>query len=420
VYRANRHDSLEALARYATVPVVNALTDREHPCQILADWMTLAERYGGVPALRGKVFCYVGDGNNMLHSYLLGAPMLGMHVQAACPKGYEPDPEILAQAKALAEAAGTTITIVRQPTAALKGADIVATDTWVSMGDEAEVLQRQKAFAGYTLTEELLDQHAAPDAVFLHCLRMAPAASSTTRPRTACGPRWRSWSGCWARNPDRATSPGTRVQVRDLGRMEYGACLQLQHELRDARQRGEGEDVLLMVEHPPVATLGRRGSEEEVFDKSLPVFVIERGGKATYHAPGQLVLYPIVHLGEGNRDVRAWVQHLERFVIDLLAAHGILARIEPDLPGVWTGPRKIASIGIAIQHWVSFHGIAVNVTLEPKEFERIDPCGLGAQVMTSMQREGSPASLLDVKQWAVDHGPAHFDSFHAKRKSIAD
>ncbi|HUR61256.1 MAG TPA: ornithine carbamoyltransferase [Candidatus Thermoplasmatota archaeon] len=170
VYRANRHDSLEALARYATVPVVNALTDREHPCQILADWMTLAERYGGVRALRGKVFCYVGDGNNMLHSYLLGAPMVGMNVQAACPKGYEPDPEILAQAKALAEANGTTITIVRQPVAALKGADIVATDTWVSMGDEAEVLQRQKAFAGYTLTDALMDQHAAPDAVFLHCL----------------------------------------------------------------------------------------------------------------------------------------------------------------------------------------------------------------------------------------------------------
>ncbi|MCA1818963.1 MAG: lipoyl(octanoyl) transferase LipB, partial [Halobacteriales archaeon] len=136
--------------------------------------------------------------------------------------------------------------------------------------------------------------------------------------------------------------------------------------------------------------------------------------------PGQLVLYPIVHLGEGNRDVRAWVQHLERFVIGLLAAHGIAARIEPDLPGVWTGPRKVASIGIAIQHWVSFHGIALNVTLEPKEFERIDPCGLGAQVMTSMAREGSSATLRDVKQWVVQHAPAHFERFSVVSDSIAN
>lgn len=210
------------------------------------------------------------------------------------------------------------------------------------------------------------------------------------------------------------------MEVRDLGRMDYGACLALQRELRDARQRGEGQDVLLLVEHPPVATLGRRGTPDEVFDKSLPVYVIERGGKATYHAPGQLVLYPIVHLGDGNRDVRAWVQHLERFVIDLLTAHGIAARIEPDLPGVWTGPRKVASIGIAIQHWVSFHGIAVNVTLDPKEFERIDPCGLGAQVMTSMRREGSQATLQDVKDWVVAHAPAHFSSFRVERKQIAN
>jgi len=201
--------------------------------------------------------------------------------------------------------------------------------------------------------------------------------------------------------------------------MEYGECLELQHRLRDERQRGEGEDTLVMVEHPPVATLGRRGSPSEVFDPTLPVFVIERGGKATYHAPGQLVLYPIVHLGEGNRDVRAWVQHLEGLLVQLLADFGIAARLEPDLPGVWTGPRKIASIGIAIQHWVSFHGIALNVTNDVAEFARIDPCGLGAQVMTSMAREGSPATIQDLKQWVARHAPAHFAEFHAHHKSIA-
>ncbi len=167
VYRAKSHDNLEALARYATVPVVNALTDAEHPCQILADWMTLREHLGN---LRGKTFAYVGDGNNMLHSYLLGAPMMGMNIQVATPKGYDADADVVERARALAEKHGTTISFHRKPELALRGAHAVATDTWVSMGDEAEELQRTKAFAGYTLTEEMVAQHAAPGALFLHCL----------------------------------------------------------------------------------------------------------------------------------------------------------------------------------------------------------------------------------------------------------
>jgi ornithine carbamoyltransferase len=166
VFRANRHDSIEALARYSSVPVVNALTDKEHPCQILADWMTLQEHFGD---LRGKVFAYVGDGNNMCHSYLLGAPLAGMDIQVACPKRYEPDPDVVARAKALAEGNGTKVTITRDPAKAVAGAHAVATDTWVSMGDEAEEVQRLKAFKGYTLDEALM-QKAEPGAVFLHCL----------------------------------------------------------------------------------------------------------------------------------------------------------------------------------------------------------------------------------------------------------
>jgi lipoate-protein ligase B len=216
-------------------------------------------------------------------------------------------------------------------------------------------------------------------------------------------------------------SAGSHVQLRDLGVMEYGECLRLQRELRAARARGEGEDVLLVVEHPPVATLGRRGSPDEVFDKSLPVHAIERGGKATYHGPGQLVLYPIVHLGEGNRDVRAWVQHLEGLLVKLLADFGIAAEPRLDTPGVWTlaTGKKVASIGIAIQDWVSFHGVALNVTLDPKEFERIDPCGLGAAVMTSMRREGSAASMDDVRAWVHAHAVAHLRSFRVGREVVA-
>lgn len=202
------------------------------------------------------------------------------------------------------------------------------------------------------------------------------------------------------------------MEVRDLGVMEYGECLELQYHLRDEVQRGQ-DDVILVVEHPLVATLGRRGEERDVFDKSLPVFSIERGGKATLHGPGQLVVYPIVHMGEGNRDVRAWVRHLEALLIRMLGEFGIEAETNTEYPGVWTTKtnKKIASIGIAVQKWVSFHGIAINVTLEPKDFEKLDPCGLGASVMTNMHLEGSTATMAEAKAWILAEAESHFASF---------
>jgi ornithine carbamoyltransferase len=169
VFRAKEHASLVALAENASVPVINALTDKEHPCQILADWMTLAEHFGGVAELRGKVFSYVGDGNNMAHSYLLGAPLVGMDVRIAAPKGYQPDADIVARARDLARQNGTKVTITTDPREAIRGSHAVATDTWVSMGDEAEEAQRLRAFKGYTLDEGMMT-HAEPGAVFLHCL----------------------------------------------------------------------------------------------------------------------------------------------------------------------------------------------------------------------------------------------------------
>lgn len=211
------------------------------------------------------------------------------------------------------------------------------------------------------------------------------------------------------------------MRILDVGVMEYGACLELQRRLHDEVARGEGEDTLILVEHPPVATLGRRGKPDEVFDASLPVHVVERGGKATYHGPGQLVLYPIVHLGEGNRDVRAWVQHLEALVVRCLGDFGIAAQARSDQIGVWTisTGRKVASVGVAIQRWVSLHGVALNVTIDPREFERIDPCGLGAAVMTSMQREGCKATMEDVRRWMAGHAIDHLRSFNAKREMVA-
>lgn len=213
---------------------------------------------------------------------------------------------------------------------------------------------------------------------------------------------------------------GRAVEVRDLGRMEYGACLALQRRLHAAVAAGSAPDTVLVVEHPFVATLGRRGEPGDVFDPSLPVHAIERGGKATLHGPGQLVVYPIVHLGEGNRDVRAWVRHLEAFVHRLLDRFGIASRTREEYPGVWTVPsgKKIASIGIAVRDWVSLHGIAVNVTLEPKEFERLDPCGLGAAVMTNMRREGARADIDEVRDWVLREAGGHFAAF-ARRAATA-
>lgn len=166
VYRANSHANLEAMAAHATVPVINALTDLEHPCQILADWMALDAAAKG---LAGKTFSYIGDGNNLCHSYLLGAPLVGMNVRIACPAGYGPEPNMVALAKQLAKRAGTSVHVGTEPPVAVQGAHAVATDTWISMGDEAEENARLAAFAGYTVDDALLDQ-ARPGAFFMHCL----------------------------------------------------------------------------------------------------------------------------------------------------------------------------------------------------------------------------------------------------------
>lgn len=166
VYRANKHSDVAQLAEHASVPVVNALTDLEHPCQVLADLMTLVEKWGD---LQGKTFAYVGDGNNMCHSYMLGAAMAGMHVRIATPAGYAPDPNIIEQAEVLARMQGVSIDICNDPQEAVQGADAVATDTWISMGDEADTKARLAAFEGFTVDEGMM-QVAGPDALFLHCL----------------------------------------------------------------------------------------------------------------------------------------------------------------------------------------------------------------------------------------------------------
>jgi ornithine carbamoyltransferase len=164
--RVFKHATVETLARYASVPVINALSDREHPCQALADVLTLREHFG---ALQGLRLAYVGDGNNVCHSLLLLGATLGLDLAVACPPDYRPDPEILERAEGLARASGARIAITAAPAEAVSGADAVYTDVWTSMGQEHETARRRPSFAPYQVNPALMAR-AAPRAVFMHCL----------------------------------------------------------------------------------------------------------------------------------------------------------------------------------------------------------------------------------------------------------
>jgi len=170
VWRTFGDDRIEEMAANSAVPVINALTDGFHPCQVLADLLTVAQHRGGVANLAGQTLTYLGDGaNNMANSYLLGGATAGMHVRIACPPGYQPAPEIVARAAEIAEQTGGSVQVLSDAVAAVQGADVVATDTWVSMGDEAETQARQAPFVPFRLDVDLLAK-AKPDAIVLHCL----------------------------------------------------------------------------------------------------------------------------------------------------------------------------------------------------------------------------------------------------------
>ena len=157
---------LAEYAHWATVPVVNALTDLEHPCQALADYLTLQEAFG---AVEGLTLSYVGDGNNVAHSLMLCGALLGVNVRIGCPVGFEPDAAVLEQSRRLAAARGSEVAVLHEPVAAVRGAHALYTDVWASMGQEEEKAERQRAFAGWCLNEELVAE-ADPSAIVLHCL----------------------------------------------------------------------------------------------------------------------------------------------------------------------------------------------------------------------------------------------------------
>ncbi|NYF58486.1 ornithine carbamoyltransferase [Micromonospora purpureochromogenes] len=167
VLRTHGDDRIAEVASHATVPVINALTDGYHPCQLLADLLTVREHCGGT---QGRILAYVGDAaNNLSHSYLLAGATAGMHVRVAGPAGFQPDPDVVARAEKIALGTGGSVRALVDPVEAVRGADVVATDTWTSMGQEDDGLDRITPFLPYQVNDALL-AHAATDVIVLHCL----------------------------------------------------------------------------------------------------------------------------------------------------------------------------------------------------------------------------------------------------------
>jgi lipoyl(octanoyl) transferase len=204
------------------------------------------------------------------------------------------------------------------------------------------------------------------------------------------------------------------LRIEDLGRRSYAEVLDLQRELRRRRIAREiGEDVLLLVEHPSVVTLGRGTRQTslplppaDLARQGVEVFEVERGGDVTFHGPGQLVGYPILDLREHRQDLHWYLRSLEDVLIQALGRLGIEADRNPGLTGVWTAGRKIASIGIHVKQWVTLHGFALNVTTDLDPFELIVPCGIRQVIMTSVAsellREDSAGLMGEVRALVVE------------------
>lgn len=194
------------------------------------------------------------------------------------------------------------------------------------------------------------------------------------------------------------------LQVQDLGHVDYASTNQRMLRLVEKRAGGEIEhDQLLVCEFDPVLTVGRGGDEDNYRHLNLPVFAVSRGGKATFHGPGQLVVYPILKLEAKARDLHAYLHSLEEALIKTVGHFGLQGARDPRNTGCWVYGKKIAAIGIAVRRWVTYHGLALNVTTDLFHFRQFDPCGLDANIMTSfVEQMSNPPTLQDVKAVLLD------------------
>ena len=222
------------------------------------------------------------------------------------------------------------------------------------------------------------------------------------------------------------------LRVRWLGRMEFQRALALQEEIvLKKREDPSVEDQLLLLEHEPVYTIGRtpdrsslsatgriRHGEVGAAHLPYPFFVINRGGQATYHGPGQLMGYPIIDLRRCGQDLHKYLRWLEQLLMDLLAKYGIAAARRESLTGVWVGERKIASIGVGVRHWITMHGFALNVCGDLSPFNHIVPCGINNVAMTSIEKEtGTPVSVSRVAASLARLSPNQISDLRVIRKA---
>ena len=202
------------------------------------------------------------------------------------------------------------------------------------------------------------------------------------------------------------------VEVRRLGSVPYGDALELQRQLVDRRKAGDIPDQLLLLQHPPVITLGAKtrndrshvlASEESLLTRGVDVFEAGRGGDVTFHGPGQIVGYPILDLRPDRCDVHRYVRDLEEVVIRTLRAFGVTAVRADGLTGVWVGRDKVAAIGVRIARWITSHGFALNVTTDLSHFDLIVPCGIRGRGVTSLERLlGRPVELDRVEERLIE------------------
>lgn len=208
-----------------------------------------------------------------------------------------------------------------------------------------------------------------------------------------------------------------RCEVHQLHLVTYENGMKMQQRLVEMRQRGEIDDQLLLLEHPPVITLGRGGdaanllaTDDTLRARRVRFFETTRGGDITYHGPGQLVGYPIIHLGEGNRDVRKYVTMLEEVLIQTVAEFGITAGRIDGRRGIWVGNEKIAAIGVRIARWVTSHGFALNVNTDLDHFRFITPCGLQGTGVTSISKQiGRDVPISEVRSIVTEKFSRIFD-----------
>ncbi len=201
-----------------------------------------------------------------------------------------------------------------------------------------------------------------------------------------------------------AVGQAVAVRLVELGRTRYEDALALQRRLQAERKLGRAPDTLLLTEHEPVLTVGRNAGLDhllvppaELAARGIALVRVERGGDITYHGPGQLVAYPILDLTGFGRDVRRYIWRLEETAVRLLAHFGVRGERRPGTPGVWVGPRKVASVGVYISRWVTMHGIAINVDMDLTPFTLIHPCGLvGLEMTTLAQESGRPVPMEEA------------------------